>query len=391
MSLRTLLVGPTGHGGEGIYVDTLRATPPPGVSYDVAAGFHSSADGAWCNYPIEVALNKIARPATLPDMGFRALLLRQRYDLVHVHAHPASLWGLGKTPLVMSEGSSSAVYLADYLGWTAEMVAGGYARSRRIYKTLRIHDRLLNLSRVDRLYVFSEWAREINRSWGADPAKISVIYPGFPTPPLTPKPERPALFSFLFVGTDFERKGGHDLIEAYAQVASDLPDVHLVLAGFNPLAPNPDLLLHGWASEQRRTHVQAMVADLERRGRLTRFAQVSHARLKAELFPAADAFVMPTRAEGFGFTNVEAMSFGLPVITSTAGPAAEIVVNGKTGVLVSPGDVAGLAAAMAEMATSPARARELGMAGRARFEERFTLDRFRNELAALYAQVVNSR
>jgi glycosyltransferase involved in cell wall biosynthesis len=338
-----------------------------------------------------VALNKIARPATVPDIGFRALLLRQRYDLVHVHAHPTSLWGLGDTPLVMSEGSSSAVYLTEYLGWTAEMVAASYTRSGRIYKALGIHDRLLNLSRVDRLYVFSEWAREINLSWGADPAKVSVIYPGFPTPPFTPKPERPELFTFLFVGTDFERKGGHDVIEAYEQVASDLPNVHLVLAGFNTLAPNPDLLLHGWASQQRRTRVATLLAELERRGRLTRFAEVSHARLAAELFPAADAFVMPTRAEGFGFTNVEAMSFGLPVITSTAGPADEIVVNGKTGILISPGDVAGVAAAMAEIATYPALARELGIAGRKRFEERFTLDRFRGELAALYTQVVNSR
>lgn len=389
--MRVLLVGPTGLGGEGVYVETIRQTPPRGVSYDVAAGFHSSATGARCVYPLEVALNKLARRVTIPDIGLRALMLRQRYDVVHVHAHPVALWGIGDTPLVMSEGSSSAVYLEEYLGWSSKRIAAGYSRTKRVYRALGVNDRLLNLEGVSRVYVFSEWARQINLSWGADPGKVSVIYPGFSTPTVEAKVARSDTFTFLFVGTDFERKGGHDVVEAYNRVAPDLPHVHLILAGSDPSAPNPDLLLHAWASPQRRAHVQAMIRELERNGRLTRLAKVSHARLTSELFPKADAFVMPTHAEGFGFTNVEAMSFRLPVITSTAGPADEIVVHGKTGLLVAPGDVSGLAAAMAEMATAPDRASALGIAGRERFEERFTLDRFRDELAALYRQAAERR
>ena len=57
------------------------------------------------------------------------------------------------------------------------------------------------------------------------------------------------------------------------------------------------------------------------------------------MYPAADAFVMPTLAEGFGFTNVEAMSHALPVISSRLGPIEEIVAHGETGLLVEPGDV----------------------------------------------------
>ena len=47
---------------------------------------------------------------------------------------------------------------------------------------------------------------------------------------------------------------------------------------------------------------------------------------------------MPAHAEGFGFANVEAMSFGLPVITSTVGAAREIVDDKRGGLLVEPGD-----------------------------------------------------
>ena len=62
-------------------------------------------------------LNRLVHPIAIPDMGFRALSLRQRFDLVHVHAHPVSLRGLRGAPLVMSEGSSAAVYVGEYLGW----------------------------------------------------------------------------------------------------------------------------------------------------------------------------------------------------------------------------------------------------------------------------------
>ena len=48
---------------------------------------------------------------------------------------------------------------------------------------------------------------------------------------------------------------------------------------------------------------------------------------RAEIYPEVDAFVMPTHAEGFGFTNIEAMSFGLPVISSTVGPTRRSLVT----------------------------------------------------------------
>ena len=56
-----------------------------------------------------------------------------------------------------------------------------------------------------------------------------------------------------------------------------------------------------------------------------------------ELYPQADVFVMPSLAEGFGFTNIEAMSVGLPVISSNIGPMPEVVADGESGLLVAAG------------------------------------------------------
>jgi glycosyltransferase involved in cell wall biosynthesis len=387
--MNVLLIGPSGHGGEGIYVNALEADPPTGVDYDVSADFHRSARHAHCLIGREVALNRLVHRLAMPDIGMRALSLDPGYDLVHVHAHPVYLRGLRDTPLVMSEGSCSAVYLGDYLGWSKRHLASAYARSRRLYRAVSVHDRLLALSAVRRVYVFSQWAREINIRWGADPAKLSVIYPGFDIPVLPQRPtQRP--FTFLFVGTDFERKGGYDVVEAFARLSAEIEDVRLLLAGFDPHMPNPDLQRHAWVSPSRRAAVSELLSGLIAGGRAKLIGPVSHEHMVADVFPAADAFVMPTLAEGFGFVLVEAMSFALPVITSDVGPAREIVDPGRTGTIVPPANVQNLTEAMGRLATHPGLASELGRAGRERFLRQFTRERFRDELGKLYREAVEA-
>src|SRR4051812_47895490 len=101
--MRALLVGPTSRSvGEAVYVRTLAANPPEGWSYQLSGEFHRGAPGARCNVASEVLLNRAVRRATFPDMGMRSLSIRDAFDLVHVHAHPAVLHGTGTMPVVMS-------------------------------------------------------------------------------------------------------------------------------------------------------------------------------------------------------------------------------------------------------------------------------------------------
>jgi glycosyltransferase involved in cell wall biosynthesis len=387
--MRALLVGPYGHTGEGVYVDTLERHRPHGVTYARAGGFHRGAPGARCRIIAEVALNRVVHPLAIPDMGFRALSVRDRFDLIHVHAHPVSLRGRRETPLVMSEGSSSAVYLGEYLGWDETRLARGYRRARRLYRALGIADRLLTLERATVAYVFSFWAREVNLRWGADAEKLAVVAPGFPTADRVDRSGRER-FTFLFAGGDFERKGGFEVIEAFARVAEEHPRVHLVLAGTHPAERNPDRLVHSWVPAARRQRALETLTALQRAGRAERLPWVDRAALMSSVYPRADAFVMPSHAEGFGFANVEAMSFGLPVVTSTAGPAAEIVDDGSTGLLVPPGDVVALRNALARLAADPIGAQRMGEAARGDFLARFTLERLRADLGALYRRALEA-
>jgi glycosyltransferase involved in cell wall biosynthesis len=390
MSIRTLLIAPTLRGGEGVYRDTLLQYPPDNFEYDATGSFKQGARGASPLLIREVLLNRLVHPRVIPDMGFRALKLRDSYDLVHVHAHPVSIARRRGVPVVMSEGSSSAVYLGEYLGWSDERLAEGYARARRLYRLLGVHDRLLALDRTAGVYVFSRWAREVNIRWGADPEKLEVVYPGFPTPP-EPDPAPSENFTFLFIGTDFERKGGFDVVEAFAQVVADHPVARLVIVAPDPSVPNPDRLVHAWVSQDRRDRVLAVLDDLAARGLAIVHPPLGRDELYERTYPAANAFVMPTLAEGLGFTNVEAMSFALPVLSSRVGPVEEVVADGQAGLLVTPGSVPELAVAMARLIEEPRLARRLGATGREQFLSTFTMDAFRARLGDFYARAMARR
>jgi glycosyltransferase involved in cell wall biosynthesis len=88
----------------------------------------------------------------------------------------------------------------------------------------------------------------------------------------------------------------------------------------------------------------------------------------------ADVFVMPTRhQEGLPFTLAEAMMARRPVVACDIGGVSEIVRHEQTGLLVRPGDIAGLSAAMLRLLREPGLARRLADAGRALALERFSL------------------
>ncbi len=90
------------------------------------------------------------------------------------------------------------------------------------------------------------------------------------------------------------------------------------------------------------------------------------------MYERAAVVACPSYREGFGVACAEAMAYGRPVVASAVGGLLDLVVDGETGLLVEPGDVAGLRAALERLLGDPELRKRLGDAGRERIRRHFS-------------------
>jgi glycosyltransferase involved in cell wall biosynthesis len=206
-------------------------------------------------------------------------------------------------------------------------------------------------------------ARYLAESEGFDAASFEVVHYGIVAgPPPAPSPGRPRL---AVVGRLVPIKGHDVLLRALATAREHVPELTLEIAGEGPLEAE----LRGTV---RRLGLGDAVTFL---GRVPEPAQV---------FERAEVVVVPSFGEGFGMVALDALERGRPVIASAVGGLPEIVADGRTGLLVPPGDAAALAAAIRELADDPPRAAAIGAAGRERALGEFSQERCTARTEELY-------
>src|SRR6185436_3107411 len=212
---------------------------------------------------------------------------------------------------------------------------------------------------------------------GVDPERLSTIPSSVDPARLVPEKSRAAVrgelglhaddFVVLTLAALVARKGVDLLIEACARLERP---VQLLVAGDGP---------------ER--------AALERQASALGFAngvRFLGARAdKAELLEACDVFALASRAEGLGVAALEAMARGRAVVATRVGGLEEAV--GEAGILVAPGDAAGLAAALRSLHDRPELRAELGARGERRVEEGFRADRMVAAYEALYRTILAAR
>jgi glycosyltransferase involved in cell wall biosynthesis len=109
------------------------------------------------------------------------------------------------------------------------------------------------------------------------------------------------------------------------------------------------------------------------------------------IFAGLDVFVQPSKSEGMSNTILEAMASGLPVVATNVGGADEMVVDGKTGVLVPPTDFDKLADALDRLASSASLRHAMGQAGRARAHGEFSLEHMIENYQSCYCDLIQRR
>ena len=187
--------------------------------------------------------------------------------------------------------------------------------------------------------------------------------------PTTP-PARPPHPTILFVGRDFQRKGGDLLLEAFARVRRQLPEARLLMVGPGKRPGIPEGV-EVWDFQDRDT--------LEGRKAMDR------------AYRSARLFCLPTRFEPFGTSFIEAMAYQLPCVGPRAWAVPEIIRDGETGILVPPENPEALAEALVHLLSNEALARAMGEAARQRMLKRFTWPAIISRMEASLTSLLRDR
>jgi len=209
---------------------------------------------------------------------------------------------------------------------------------------------------------------------GSSRPRIRYVSPGVDagrfTPPPSGSPDRSGEPTILFLANLNVRKGILTLLDAFDAVAERLPTCRLRIGG------------EGQATEQVRQAVQ----DSRHGDRIEVLGRVEPDAVP-DLMQVSDVFCLPSFAEPFGISVLEAMACGRPVVATGIGGLAYLV-RPEGGRTVPPGDPAALAAALVEVLKSPELRAAMGRFNRSLVERQYAWERVIDQLEAAYDETV---
>jgi glycosyltransferase involved in cell wall biosynthesis len=366
--MRVLLVAAataTDGGGEKHVADLVERLPGRGV--EVALAAPPGGDLAQVAAASSVPAFAASIGAGLSAAGIRALrrtILRLDPDVVHAHGARAAAFVRVADPAP----SRRVVYTLH--GIHVDQAGGAGRRSGflAVERTLRARTaRFVCVCRADAAKGASLRILDVRRT--------AVVHNGIDAPLPSPAglfraelglgPDVPLVLS---VGRLHEQKDQATLLSGFRELLRFHPEAVLALVGSGPL----------------EAELAGVIRDEDLAGRARLLAP------RADLGPAyadADVFTLSSRWEGLPYVVLEAMAHGLPVVATAVDGVPEAVCDGRTGLLVPPGDPGALAAALGSLLGSKDARRRMGAAGRRRVETRFTLEQMLAGVTRVYAEV----
>ncbi|HEY3021771.1 MAG TPA: glycogen synthase [Solirubrobacteraceae bacterium] len=383
---------PDVYGGAGVHVEYLSREVGRLVDVDVHC-WGDDRPGAVAHRPWEALAGSAPHLAALQavsiDLAMAAGL--DGADLAHSHTWYANLGGHLAKLLYDIPHVATVHSLEPLRPWKAEQLGGGYALSSFCERTaLEAADACIAVSRGMRDDLLAAYP-------AIDPARVEVIYNGIDTAEYAPDRgthvlERhgidPAAPIVVFVGRITRQKGLVHLLRAALEID---PAAQLVLCAGAPDTPE----IGG--------EVAALVERVRaERGNVIWLDKMLPKREVIQILSHATVFTCPSIYEPLGIVNLEAMACETAVVATATGGIVEVVDDRVTGLLVpfepgddpsrEPRDPAAFAAAIAErvnaLVRDPARAAEMGRAGRAAVVERFAWPAIAEQTVALYRRLV---
>ncbi len=199
--------------------------------------------------------------------------------------------------------------------------------------------------------------------------RVRVLYCHVPMPAQVAAPDQrsffriPGAIKLGIFGQVRPSKGQQDVVRAIAQLSSRGRNVELLIAGDGRPADMQTLA--------------TMIRDLgvEERVNLAGFIMNPYPAMQA-----ADILIVSSRMEAFGRVGVEAMLLGKPLVFAAAGGVSEYMIDGRTGLSYTPGDVDGLVVQLEKLLDDPERRRLMGDCGHAHATELFSKEKYSGEV-----------
>jgi len=371
---------PDVYGGAGVHVDFLVRELRRLAQVDVHCFGAPRADAVAHVPAVSLAAANPALQTISVDLAMAEALAGA--DVLHSHTWYANLAGVIGGLLHGRPHVLTAHSLEPQRPWKIEQLGGGYRLSswveRSAYETA---DAVIAVSEGMRRDVLEVYPF-------VDPATVHVVYNGIDTTLYAPDrgtevlerygidPDRPYV---IFVGRITRQKGVGHLLAAARWFD---PDAQLLLCAGAPDTPE--------IGAQTAAAVEAL--------RMTRTGVVWLERMLprpelVQLLSRATVFICPSVYEPLGIVNLEAMACETAVVASAVGGIPEVVEDGVTGLLVPyhPDQLseleAGLADAVNQLVSDPARAEAMGKAGRERAVREFGWDTIARRTLELYASL----
>jgi glycosyltransferase involved in cell wall biosynthesis len=220
------------------------------------------------------------------------------------------------------------------------------------------------------IFVMSEWLkRSFVNDYSIDERKIHVVGAGINFNSLPALPTREfSSKNIIFIGKEFERKGGKFLLEGFNLARERIPELSLTVVG---------------PEKQQTEH-----SGVNFVGFLSKSDKKQQSTLQS-LLDSASMLVLPSEYEPFGISLLEGMANGLPCITVDKCAMPEIVSNDSTGLVVEYGNTQQLASAMCDLAADPEKSRRFGQMGRERIEAEFTWPRIAEKISYILSTQYN--
>ena len=298
--------------------------------------------------------------------------------LRHFRAEPVSLLHIvhdlvplvARCPVIVTKHDLIEELLPDYEA----------TRNSRLYRAQRRRVE----KRADRIICISETtANDLERCWGIGRERSVVIHHGVeehffedPGDDLLREQSafRPGSLVLVSPYNLEPRKNLARLVEAFARLRGEFPDLELVLFGRGLLTP------------KREEEFDALIEKLHLRDSIVRLGVVSDAMLK-QIYRRADVFVFPSLYEGFGLPILEALACGACVLGGSTAATAEVA--GEAAELVDTSDLSILAAVLRRLLRDPRRRAELRAAGPTR-ARRFPVEKMIRRTWETYLSVLYS-